>query len=174
MIDKESPNESLEESIFKTLSHQTRRDILRVIGEQKQASFTQIKNSVKVEDSASLSYHLNTLQPLITQKGGKYILSELGQDAYALINKTTAYTGSNSTLNFVRSKIPLVIVANAVLWALALVLTSLFEGKMMMDAILSLVGLWFASNIILQAFLRRVRRKPCLTQNRNLANHFES
>jgi DNA-binding transcriptional ArsR family regulator len=160
-LDKESPNESLEESIFKTLSHQTRRDILRVIGEQKQASFTQIKNSVKVEDSATLSYHLNTLQPLIAQKDGKYALSELGQDAYALINKTTAYTASNSTLNFVRSKIPLVIAANAVLWALALVLTSLFEGEMI-DVILSLVGLWFASNFILQTLLLKVGRKSCL------------
>ena len=118
-MDKESPNESLEESIFKTLSHQTRRDILRVIGEQKHASFTQIKNSLKIEDSASLSYHLNTLQPLITQKDGKYTLSELGQATNALINKTTAYSESNLTLNFLRNKIPLVIVANAGLWALA-------------------------------------------------------
>ena len=161
-MDKESPNENLEESIFKTLSHQTRRDILRVIGEQKQASFTQIKTSLKIEDSASLSYHISTLQPLISQKGGKYILSELGQDAYALINKTTAYTQSNSTLNFVRSKIPWIIIANAVLWALALLLTSQFEGKLMLDTILSFAALWFASNLVLYSLLLRVGKKPCL------------
>ncbi len=173
-MDKESPKESLEESIFKTLSHQTRRDILRVIGEEKQASFTQIKNSLKVEDSASLSYHINTLQPLITQKGGKYALSELGQDAYALINKTTAYTESNSTLNFVRSKISLVIVANAVLWALALLSASQFEGRLMLDTILSFAALWFVSNIILYALLLRAGRKPCLCETENLRfNHFE-
>jgi DNA-binding HxlR family transcriptional regulator len=160
-LDNETVNESLEESIFKTLSNQIRRDILRVIGEQKQMSFTQIKNSLKIDDSASLSYHLNTLQPLIAQKSGKYTLSELGQNAYSLINKTAAYTESNSTLNFLRGKIPLVIVANAVLWALALILTSQFEG-MLIDAIISLVGLWFASNIILHALLTRVGKKSCL------------
>jgi len=40
--DKESA-ESLEESIFKTLSNQKRRDILRVIGERREATFTEIK-----------------------------------------------------------------------------------------------------------------------------------
>ena len=161
-MDKESPNESLEESIFKTLSHQTRRDILRFIGEQKQASFTEIKNSVKVEDSAQLSYHLNTLQPLITQKGGKYTLTKLGQDAYALINKTTACAESNSTLNFLRSKIPWVIVANAALWALALLSTSVFEGRLATNTIISFAGLWFASNIILYTLLRRLGGTSCI------------
>ena len=161
-MDKESPNESLEESIFKTLSHQTRRDILRVIGEQKQASFTQIKNSVKVEDNASLSYHINTLQPLITQKDGKYALSELGQDAYALINKTTAYTNSTSTVNFLRSKIPLVIVANAVLWALALLLTTYFEGGPVIYSIIIFVALWYVSHFILNSLLRKLKAKSCL------------
>ena len=161
-MDKESPNESLEESIFKTLSHQTRRDILRVIGEQKQASFTQIKNNLKIEDSASLSYHLNALQPLIAQKGGKYILSELGQDAYSLINKTTAYTESNSMLNFVRSKIPMVIVVNAVLWALALLLTTYFEGGPVIYSIIIFVALWYVSHLILNSLLRKLKVKPCL------------
>jgi len=161
-LDKESPNESLEESIFKTLSHQTRRDILRVIGEQKQASFTQIKNSVKVEDSASLSYHLNTLQPLITQKDGKYTLSELGQDAYALINKTTVYTESTSTLNSVRNKIPLIIVVNAVLWALALLLTTYFEGGPVIYSIIIFVALWYVSHLILNSLLRKLKGKTSL------------
>ena len=161
-MDKESPNESLEESIFKTLSHQTRRDILRFIGEQKQASFTEIKNSVKVEDSAQLSYHLNTLQPLITQKGGRYTLTELGQDTYALINKTTVCAESNSTLNFLRSKIPWVIVANAVFWALAVLLTSVFEGGLATNTTISFAGLWFTSNIVLYMLLRRLEGTSCI------------
>jgi len=164
-LDKESPNESLEESIFKTLSHQTRRDILRFIGEKKRASFTEIKNNIKVEDSATLSYHLNTLQPLVTQKDGQYALTELGQDAYALINKTTAYAGSNSTLTFLRGRFPLVIVANAVLWALALFLTTYFEGGLVTDAIISFAGLWFASNLVLYTILQRLGGKSCLVHN---------
>ena len=161
-MDKEPPDESLEESIFKTLSHQTRRDILRVVGEEKQASFTQIKNSLKIEDSASLSYHLNTLQPLVTQKDGKYSLSMLGQDAYTLISKTAAYTESNSTVNFLRSKFPLVIVANAVLWALALLLTTYVEGGPVIYSTIILVALWSASNLILNSLLRKLKGKTCL------------
>jgi hypothetical protein len=34
-MDKETASETLEESIFKTLNHQKRRDILQVIGEKK-------------------------------------------------------------------------------------------------------------------------------------------
>ena len=87
------------------------------------------------------------------------LLSMLGQDAYSLINKTVAYSESNSTLNFLRSKIPLVIVVNAVLWALALVLTSYFEGAQLTYAILSLDALWLVSNVILYALLQRLGGK---------------
>ena len=161
-MDRVSTEESLEESIFKTLSHQTRRDILRFIGEQKHASFTEIKNKVKVEDSASLSYHLSSLQPLVTQKDGKYSLTELGQDSYALINKTTAAAESNSTLTFLRRGIPWVIVANALLWAAALVLASIFQEGLATNTLVSFVVLWFASNLILQTILRKLGRKPCI------------
>ena len=135
---------------------------MRFVGEQKQVSFTQIKNSLKVEDSAALSYHLSSLQPLITQKDGKYALSELGQDAYALINKTASFTESNLTVNFMRHTVPWVIVANAILWALAVFLTSYFEGGLVLNAILSDAVLWFASNIILYMLLQRLGRKSCV------------
>jgi len=92
-------DDSLEESIFKTLSHQKRRDILRVMGEGKEVTFTEIKKSIGTEDSPSLSYHLNALNHLIVQKEGKYRLSELGQDAYSLMCKTTTYGASNSTIS---------------------------------------------------------------------------
>jgi hypothetical protein len=52
-LDAGIKNESLEESIFKTLSNQKRRDILRFIGEHKQATFTEIKKAVEIEDSSS-------------------------------------------------------------------------------------------------------------------------
>jgi DNA-binding transcriptional ArsR family regulator len=64
-------NKSLEESIFKTLSHQKRRDILRIIGERGEATFTEIKNSVRIEDSPTLSYHLKELGHLVFLKKGK-------------------------------------------------------------------------------------------------------
>lgn len=160
-MDKEASNESLEESIFKTLSHQTRRDIVRFIGEKKQASFTEIKNSMKIEDSATLSYHLNTLQALLLQRNGKYTLTELGQDAYDLINKTAVSTESASTVIFLRGKIPWVIVANAFLWAAALILTAVFEG-LVTYSIISLLALWVISNLLLNTLLKRLGGKSCM------------
>lgn len=98
-MDIESGNkvgESIEEAVFKTLSHQRRRDILRVIGEKREATFTEIKNAIGTEDSPSLSYHLNALDYLIIQQKGKYRLSELGQDTYNLICKAAKYTVQTS------------------------------------------------------------------------------
>jgi DNA-binding transcriptional ArsR family regulator len=42
--DIQAENSSLEESVFKTLNNQKRRDILRFIDERGQATFTEIKN----------------------------------------------------------------------------------------------------------------------------------
>lgn len=156
-MDKKSQNESLEETVFKTLSNQKRRDILRFIGERREATFTEIKNSIEIEDSPSLSYHLNSLDCLIVQKSGKYSLSELGQDAYSLIYKTTIHTSSNSTISHLRKELPAVIVANAILWAAAIFSVSQFEGRLQQTTLFSFAALWFISNIILYSILTRIR-----------------
>jgi len=114
-VSNENLRENLEETIFKTLRHQKRRDILRVIGKKKNATFTEIKNAIQTEDSPSLAYHLNALSELIAQAEGKYWLSELGQDAYRLICKTATCTTSNTSLSSLRRELPLVIIANAIL-----------------------------------------------------------
>ena len=150
--------ESLEESIFKTLSHQKRRDILRFIGERTEATFTEIKNSVGIEDSPSLSYHLNALDHLLVQKAGKYKLSELGHDAYNLMCKTTSYAVSTSIISSLRKEIPAVIIANAILWAAAIFSVSQFEGRLQPLSIYSFAALWFISNVILYSILTKVRK----------------
>ncbi len=158
-MENETQKESVEEAIFKTLSHQKRRDILRVVGEKKGAKFTEIKNAVN-EDSPSLSYHLNALDRLVVQKEGKYSLSELGQDVYNLICKTTTYAMSNAAVSRIRKELPAVIVANAILWAVALFLTIQFEGKLHQATILSFATLWFISNIILYSISVGINKKP--------------
>lgn len=149
--------ESLEERVFKALSNQKRRDVIRFIGEKKEATFTEIKDSSKVEDSPTVSYHLRTLDFLITQKDGKYSLSELGRDAYSLILKTSVSAQSSRLVSFLRSKLPLVIIANAILWATAIISASQFEGSLHQLTLSTFVVLWFISNIILYLILRRVK-----------------
>lgn len=61
---------SLEEEVFKALDHQIRRDVLRYIGEAKAATFTEILNTVHIQDSPTLSYHLKTMSPLLSTSDG--------------------------------------------------------------------------------------------------------
>jgi hypothetical protein len=157
-MDKEAQDESLEDSIFKTLSNQKRRDILRVIGERREATFTEIKTSAEIGDSASLSYHFNALDGLIVQKSGRYRLSDLGLDAYNLICKTTTSAASSFALNTLRREIPMVIIANAILWAAAIFSVSQFEGKLHLETVYGFAALWFISNIILYSILTRIRK----------------
>ena len=159
-MDTQVQDESLEESIFKTLSNQKRRDILRFIGENKQATFTEIKKSVQIEDSSSVSYHLSALHMLITQKNEKYSLSELGQEAYNLIIKTAAYTSSNIVVDFLRKQLSALIIANAVLWAIAIFAVTEFEGPLNQMTIFTFAELWFISNILIYMILKSTKKSP--------------
>jgi len=161
-LDIEAKNESLEESIFKTLSNQKRRDILRFVGEKKQVTFTEIKKAVEIEDSSSVSYHLNSLQTLIAQKDEKYSLSELGQEAYNLIVKTNVYTSTNIVVSYLRKQLSLLIIANAVLWTFAIFATKQFEGTLSHNTTFTFVALWLTSNALLYTILRgTTKEKKC-------------
>jgi predicted membrane-bound mannosyltransferase len=92
---------------------------------------------------------------IIVQKSGKYSLSELGQDAYSLIYKTSVFTSSNSAISHLRKELPAVIVANALLWAAAIFSVSQFEGDLHQMTLFSFAALWFVSNIILYSILTR-------------------
>jgi len=153
-LDLNAKTESLEESIFKTLSNQKRRDILRVIGENKQASFTEIKKAVEIEDSSSLSYHLNSLQALIVQRDEKYSLSELGQETYNLIVKTNAYTSTNIVVGFLRRQLTLLIIANAILWMIAIFAVRQLNGSVNNDSTFAFIALWLISNGMIYTILR--------------------
>jgi len=76
-----------EDEIFKSLSHQVRREIIKVLA-KKALSFTEIKNNLEGMDSPTLSYHLKSLQPLLVQEVNKYKLSEIGEAAVNLLSKT--------------------------------------------------------------------------------------
>jgi DNA-binding transcriptional ArsR family regulator len=161
----EAENESLEESIFKTLSNQKRRDILRFIGENKQATFTQIKKAAEIEDSSSVSYHLTTMQTLVTQQNEKYGLTDLGQEAYNLIVKTNAYTTTSTVVNYLRKQLSLLIIANAILWAAAILATTEFEGRVTQMTSFAFIALWSTSNILIYTILRKTSKdQACPTK----------
>jgi DNA-binding transcriptional ArsR family regulator len=77
-----------QDSIFKSLTHSIRREIIKHVGVEKGLTFSAIKKAIDPIDSPSLSYHLKSLAPLISQKEGKYVLSEIGIAAFNLLLKT--------------------------------------------------------------------------------------
>jgi hypothetical protein len=91
MTEKTEAFDNLEQDVFKALENQKRRDILRLVGEKKAITFTDILSISKIPDSPTLSYHLRELAPFITQKKGKYELTPIGKDAYNLLLKTGTY-----------------------------------------------------------------------------------
>jgi DNA-binding transcriptional ArsR family regulator len=151
----ETSRGNLEESIFKTLSNQKRRDIIRLLGERTEATFTEIKHSTG-EDSPSLSYHLSALQSLTAQNQGRYRLSELGQEAYKLMTKILASTSNTSLIWSLRRGIGTMIIANAILWAAAIFAAFEFEGRLNHMTLYSFSILWFISNIALYSISKRL------------------
>ncbi len=91
MSEKNEVFKNFEQDVFKALENQKRRDILRLVGEKKGISFTEVLNLSKIADSPTLSYHLRELAPFIEQNQGKYQLTPMGKDAYSLLLKTSAY-----------------------------------------------------------------------------------
>lgn len=77
---------SKEDEIFKLLTHQTRRNIIKILGEHDLA-FSQIRRDLEI-DSPTLSYHLKSMKEFVKQKKSKYYLSEIGRAALILLTKT--------------------------------------------------------------------------------------
>jgi DNA-binding transcriptional ArsR family regulator len=125
--------ESLEEEVFKALDHQMRRDILRLVGERKEVTFTEILNESRAPDSPSLSYHLRILGPFMEQRGGKYGLTRIGKAAYTLLLRTSDY----SRVALLHRKKTGAIIGHVVLWISAIAASLVLEVD------------WFLSSIIL-------------------------
>ena len=149
---KETP--SLEEAVFKTLGHQIRRDIIRIIGDNKDLRFTEIMSVANIEESASLSYHLNALGPLLRHDNGLYSLSDLGNDTYSLLTKLVTYSASAAVVGIIKKQLGATIIANALIWASAIAYMSIVEGPLQFLTLGVFSALFSVSNIILYSILQ--------------------
>ncbi|MFX1455989.1 MAG: hypothetical protein ACFFDB_11510 [Promethearchaeota archaeon] len=71
-----------ESSFYYALSHEIRRKIIKIIGDNEFTSFTHLKRELNVS-TGTIYHHLETLSDLIEQKQDKkYYLKELGTYAY--------------------------------------------------------------------------------------------
>jgi len=78
---------SKEDEIFKILTHDTRRNIIKVLSD-KDLTFSEIKRGLEPIDSPTLSYHLKSMKQFIIQKNSKYSFSDIGRAALFLLTKT--------------------------------------------------------------------------------------
>ncbi|NHJ19570.1 MAG: ArsR family transcriptional regulator [Candidatus Lokiarchaeota archaeon] len=77
---------SKEDEIFKLLTHPTRRNIIKALGE-RDLTFSEIQKNLEI-DSPTLSYHLKSMNAFVIQKKSKYSFSEIGRAALFLLTKT--------------------------------------------------------------------------------------
>ncbi|MBS3793978.1 MAG: helix-turn-helix transcriptional regulator [Candidatus Thorarchaeota archaeon] len=110
-------------------NHQIKRDILRTIGEQKGATFTEIKKAVGIEESAALSYHLRELDLLLVHDKDLYKLSDFEEDAYSLLNKLVTHSSSTAAIGIIRRKIGSTIITSYLIWASALGYLTVVEAR---------------------------------------------
>lgn len=76
------------DEIFAALKHPIRRQILLLLEDKGEASFTEIQNVLKLSDTGLISYHLKELATLVEQsRRGKYSLSEVGHASITLFRK---------------------------------------------------------------------------------------
>lgn len=77
--------------VLSVLSHKIRREILLILCEKGESSFTELMNTLKI-DTGKLSFHIRSLSPFIEQtENGKYKLSRAGEDAVRVVKDVESW-----------------------------------------------------------------------------------
>jgi uncharacterized RDD family membrane protein YckC/DNA-binding HxlR family transcriptional regulator len=77
--------------ILSVLSHRIRREILLILNEKGERSFTELMNTLDI-DTGKLSFHIRNLNPFLEQTStGKYKLSRAGEDAVRVIKDVESW-----------------------------------------------------------------------------------
>ncbi len=157
MSEEMKESQSFEEEVFKTLGHQIRRDIIRIIGDNKGLRFTEIMSATDTKESASLSYHLSALGPLLQHDNGLYSLSDIGKDTYSLLTKLVTYSTSAAVVGVIKQQLGATIIANALMWASAIAYMIIMEGPLHSLTLGVFASLFSVSNIILYSILQHTK-----------------
>jgi DNA-binding HxlR family transcriptional regulator len=74
--------------IFTALSHEIRREIIRILAEESPKTFSELMNKLDIRDTGTMVFHLRKLEGLVTKnERGEYILTDLGRRAYQIMNQ---------------------------------------------------------------------------------------
>ena len=130
--------------VLSVLSHRIRREVLLILREKGESSFTDLMNTLNI-DTGKLSFHIRSLQPFIEQtETGKYKLSRAGEAAVRIIRDVESWA-EVADVNRKASQLPLAsfrkrafafLVDFSIMFALAMLL--------LLETVISLVpGNWF-------------------------------
>lgn len=160
-------NEENVSKLFSILSHKLRRDILFLLYEKKEQSFSDLMKGLNI-DTGTMSFHLRKLKLFLEQTPtGKYKLNSFGQNALRLIKDTEAlsieadFLEQKSNIHiaqFSRRTLAFVIdigVAFTITTAttLATEIPVLFSGQYLLDInILLFLGLLWLYSTLLEGF----------------------
>jgi uncharacterized RDD family membrane protein YckC/DNA-binding HxlR family transcriptional regulator len=80
--------------VLSVLSHRLRREIILILNEKGETSFTDLMNTLGI-DTGKLSFHIRNLSMFIEQtKTGKYRLSRAGENAVRLVKDVESWVES--------------------------------------------------------------------------------
>jgi DNA-binding transcriptional ArsR family regulator len=92
-------------SILSVLSHSLRREILLILSDRGECTFTDLLNTLEV-DTGKLSFHLRTLSAFMEQTPtGKYKLSRTGESAVRIVKDVESWA-EVSDINRKVAKLP--------------------------------------------------------------------
>lgn len=99
--------------VLSVLSHKLRREILLLLSEKGECSFTDLLNALNV-DTGKLSFHIRNLSVFMEQTpAGKYKLSKIGENAVRVIRDVESWT-EVADLNRKTTQLPLASFKNRV------------------------------------------------------------
>jgi uncharacterized RDD family membrane protein YckC/DNA-binding transcriptional ArsR family regulator len=143
--------------ILSVLSHPLRREILQLLAENEECSFTELTNSLGV-DTAKLSFHLRSLSAFLEQTStGKYTLSKIGHNAIVLIRDLESWAAqadlavkTSLSIASLKKRVYASMIDLAIAFGLFLVLPNVFSSITSLSAffqynniILFLILFWF-------------------------------
>jgi uncharacterized RDD family membrane protein YckC len=92
--------------ILSVLSHKIRRELLLILSDEEECTFTELMNALSV-DTGKLSFHMRSLSPFMEQTtGGKYKLNREGETAVRFI-RDIEFWSKNAEVNKKVSQLPL-------------------------------------------------------------------
>ena len=144
-----------EETIFKSLTHQVRRHVIKLFKERQALAFSEIQKGLESIDSPNLAYHLKNMQALITQLEGKYSLTPIGIAALNLLSKVD----QNTRIKWYKRKFMYAHIITVLCWIAVEALTPLIYNTVIspwtFTVIMIIINVAAAINQVALHFLNR-------------------